>query len=236
MDYYIYYILLENNKYYISSFSSKNIVIDNLLSLKTPDWLLINRPIRILQVIGKNPNYLLEDYMYDFMRQIGINNVRGDTLDNCILTSVDIKKITNKIAMTNYVPNSYLHVIKEENYNNCSSNLIYRSPIVINEMINKPYFTPIPNDNTLNSVDIYSIHSMINNGNYFDKNFNSYNLIIYIEDSWRGYIYKSSDDTLTITIGNTPNYKDFWISIANLSLTETDLSRDYHILHLLKKC
>lgn len=106
----------------------------------------------------------------------------------------------------------------------------------INEMINKPYFTPIPNDNTLNLVDIDSIHSMINNGNYFDKNFNSYNLIIYIEDSWRGYIYKSSDDTLTITIGTTPNYKDFWISIENLSLTETDLSRDYHILHLLKKC
>ena len=51
---YIYYILLENRKFYVASYKTKLRTIDDIKatsSLSGPDWLLINRPLGIIKII-----------------------------------------------------------------------------------------------------------------------------------------------------------------------------------------
>ena len=68
MNIYIYYILLENRKYYLTTyFFPDKTIRDILLSISyvSPEWLLTNRPLSILKVVPKSKTIIMEDYIID---------------------------------------------------------------------------------------------------------------------------------------------------------------------------
>ena len=79
-SYYIYYILLENKKFYVTNYNTKLVTIDDIKktsALSGPDWLVRNRPLSIIKIIENNPIFSMEDYVINYMCIEGIQNVRG---------------------------------------------------------------------------------------------------------------------------------------------------------------
>lgn len=113
---YIYYILLENNKYYLTSYKTKLLKLSEILlsiSKSAPDWLLINKPIRILKIIECNGLYSMENYIIDFMKIHGVKNVRGDIINDVILPTLLEKYLNERIQNIN-ITTKYLNYIEEE--------------------------------------------------------------------------------------------------------------------------
>lgn len=103
---YIYYILLENRKFYVASYKTKMITIDDIKAtsaLSGPDWLLINRPLAIIKIIESNPLFSMEDYVLNYMSIEGVQNVRGGIYINNYITPETEKLITIKMNRT-HVP------------------------------------------------------------------------------------------------------------------------------------
>lgn len=103
---YIYYILLENKKYYVTSYNTKLMTIDDIKAtsaLGGPDWLLINRPLAIIKIVASNPLFSMEDYVLNYMSIEGIQNVRGSIYINCYISPETENLIISKMNRT-YVP------------------------------------------------------------------------------------------------------------------------------------
>lgn len=103
---YIYYILLENSKFYVASYKTKTITIDDIKAtsaLSGPDWLLINRPLTIIKIIESNPLFLMEDYVINYMSIEGIQNVRGSIYISSYISPETESLIINKMNIT-HVP------------------------------------------------------------------------------------------------------------------------------------
>jgi hypothetical protein len=98
---FIYYLLLENDKYYITSYIEPTKSIENIIYSVTclsPEWLFINRPIKILKIIEKSDTISMFEYIIDYMRRQGIDNVRGDTMSNLNFSLQLRTHIQRKIA------------------------------------------------------------------------------------------------------------------------------------------
>lgn len=103
---YIYYILLENKKFFVASYKTKLITIDDIKAtsaLSGPDWLLINRPLAIIKIIASNPLFSMEDYVINFMSIEGIQNVRGSIYINSYILPETESLILSKMKRI-YVP------------------------------------------------------------------------------------------------------------------------------------
>lgn len=105
---FIYYLLLENDKYYITSYIEPTKTIENIISslmCLSPEWLIINRPIKILKIIEKSETISMFEYIVHYMRHKGIDNVRGDTLSNLHFSLQLHTHIQAKI--TNYIETNH---------------------------------------------------------------------------------------------------------------------------------
>ena len=103
---YIYYIMLENRKFYVESYKTKLMTIDDIkatTALSGPDWLLINRPLAIIKIIESNPMFSMEDYVINYMSIEGVQNVRGGVYINNYISPETETLIISKMNRT-YVP------------------------------------------------------------------------------------------------------------------------------------
>lgn len=103
---YIYYILLENRKFYVASYKTKLMLIDDIKAISAlsgPDWLLINRPLAIIKIIESNPIFSMEDYVINYMSIEGIQNVRGSIYKNSYISPETESLIIGKMNKI-YVP------------------------------------------------------------------------------------------------------------------------------------
>lgn len=145
---YLYYILLENNKYYLTCYNQPNKTIQDILliySYNCPDWLLINRPIKILKIIYKNPNYSMKDYIICFIRKKGINNVRGNMIPSLILSNETLIYINNTIARIKVDYYEECEFDEDENYNNDDGDDNYNNDSENNINNNKSRFNIVYN-------------------------------------------------------------------------------------------
>ena len=110
---YIYYILLEKNKYYVSVRENKYTLCDEFIKVGKPDWLLVYKPIRILKIIEQHDEYTVCDYVIDLMKKKGIENVRGEMIDDFSISTHKKQSIKEKIKTIN-IPMTYLEYIEEE--------------------------------------------------------------------------------------------------------------------------
>ena len=136
--YYIYYILLEKNKYYLTKYKTRLVTIDDIktsVATEGSDWLLIYNPICIFDIVEYNSRYSVKDYVIDFMIQHGLQNVRGDYLRNVVLSNKDKDEIYAK-CLQNF-PTYYSESEKNNIDNIDNINKIYCSP---NNKINNSMF------------------------------------------------------------------------------------------------
>ena len=99
MNLYFYFVHLNNDKYYVLLFENNNLTLNNLYNniSPMPDWLLINAPIKVLDRIKYTGNFSLDDYVMLYMNKFGVDNVRGGTFSDVILSPEQKHKINIKM-------------------------------------------------------------------------------------------------------------------------------------------
>lgn len=96
--YQVYILKLENGKYFVGHTQS----IENLNSQITKnhiEWLVINPYIKILKVINNCDKFDVDKYTKKYMEVYGIDNVRGGTYYQPILTTEIINQIKKEIKI-----------------------------------------------------------------------------------------------------------------------------------------
>lgn len=84
---YITLIELQNNKYYVICTEKKNFNIESLYKNNIEDWILINKALSIKSSCRKSDNRTLDECVMIYMSTYGMNNVRGGSFSNVILTN-----------------------------------------------------------------------------------------------------------------------------------------------------
>lgn len=102
MNLYFYLVYLGNDKYYVLLSENENFVLDDLygntaLMEPMPDWLLINKPIKVLERIPYTGNFSLNDHVVLYMEKYGIDKVRGGTYIDVVLTFNQKKAIEENV-------------------------------------------------------------------------------------------------------------------------------------------
>lgn len=123
MELYYYLILLSSNKYYVTLSELSDYNIHDAYGNNAPmesvcDWLLINKPVRILKKIKYNGTNSLNDHVILFMKEYGIANVRGGSYINVALTLEEKRCIHDT---TSRISNKQLPREKEVVTKNCLS-------------------------------------------------------------------------------------------------------------------
>jgi hypothetical protein len=92
----IYILELENDKYYIGFTNNPEFTLDNHIATL---WTLTYTPIKLIKMID-DCNINDEDiYTLYYMKEFGIENVRGGSFYKLILNDDDIISIKNKIEI-----------------------------------------------------------------------------------------------------------------------------------------
>uniref|UniRef100_A0A6C0H8M4 GIY-YIG domain-containing protein n=1 Tax=viral metagenome TaxID=1070528 RepID=A0A6C0H8M4_9ZZZZ len=92
---YIYILQLENNKYYIGKTLNPEFILDTLSKddSKDSEWIQMNKPIRLHELIPKCEDYDEDLYTKIYMNKYGIDNVRGGQYKQIILNDATIKHL-----------------------------------------------------------------------------------------------------------------------------------------------
>ena len=121
---YIYVLALNCNKYYIGKTSNPHFRIEQHFNFNGSNWTKKYKPIKILEIIPNCDNFDEDKYTLEYMKNYGIENVRGGsfceiTLDNSHITT--IKKMILGSSNKCYICNEFGHFANE-----CNKNLISR--------------------------------------------------------------------------------------------------------------
>lgn len=101
--YYVYALLLENNKYYVGITTSINLRFNKHISGRGSKWTAIYKPIRVIYLTSlgytTEKNALLEEnfHTHRLMNDYGYQNVRGGSLCSVVLNEHQVKKAFNKM-------------------------------------------------------------------------------------------------------------------------------------------
>jgi len=100
---FVYIISLENNKYYVFFSIDPHIRIDTFKVPYQLNWLLINKPIRIIEKLPYSNGFSINDYVFDYMKNYGINSTRGGDFSQVVLSKHQEYEISLYIdTNTNY--------------------------------------------------------------------------------------------------------------------------------------
>lgn len=124
----IYFLYLENDKYYVGRTDNLNSRIDNHFNNIGSMWTKKYKPIKIIKII-KNCDYFDEDkYTIKLMAKYGINNVRGGSFTRINLTNEE-KNIIQK--MINNATNRCFNCYSQDHFlTNCPNNKIYNADMI----------------------------------------------------------------------------------------------------------
>jgi hypothetical protein len=87
------------NHYYIGSTSNSDIDISQLYNHN--NWIYKYKPIEIIKIITNCNKYDEDKYTLMYMDKYGIDNVRGGSFSNIILTDIEVQIIQKMISNTN---------------------------------------------------------------------------------------------------------------------------------------
>ena len=101
--YYIFILKLENESYFLGKTPNPNFKLENLhiLYKRLPDFIVINKPIKIIEFIPDCTEQEVDKYTLKYMKKYGIRNVRGGTYDSHYLSEENRNRIKHLIATKN---------------------------------------------------------------------------------------------------------------------------------------
>jgi hypothetical protein len=95
----IYIIELENSKYYVGKSDNHNLRIENHNNNLGSEWTKLYKPVRTIDVIHNVNDFDEDKYTLATMRTYGIDNVRGGSFSQCVLTD-PVRDIINTMLRT----------------------------------------------------------------------------------------------------------------------------------------
>jgi len=95
----IYIIELENSKYYVGKSDNHNLRIENHNNNLGSEWTKLYKPVRTIDVIHTVDDFDEDKYTLATMRTYGIDNVRGGSFSQCVLTD-SVRDIINTMLCT----------------------------------------------------------------------------------------------------------------------------------------
>lgn len=98
---YIYVLGLENNKYYIGKTVNPDIRIDDHSSSNGSYWTKMYKPNTVIEIIPNCDDFDEDKYTLKYMGMYGINNVRGGSFCEIILSTEIFNTITHMLKSTN---------------------------------------------------------------------------------------------------------------------------------------
>jgi hypothetical protein len=98
---FIYILKLENNKFYIGKTENAEIRIENHFENNGSEWTKIHKPLSIIEIIPNCDNYDEDKYVFIYMNEYGIENVRGGSFVQIELNNEYINVIQHILKSTN---------------------------------------------------------------------------------------------------------------------------------------
>ena len=86
---YIYVLQLEKGKYYVGKTKNPYFRFENHFYSSGSEWVILYKPIRILELIADCDDYDEDKYTLIYMDKYGIDNVRGGSF-----TTIELDKFT----------------------------------------------------------------------------------------------------------------------------------------------
>ncbi len=128
----IYVLKLENNKFYVGKTNNPIIRLEQHFNNNGSAWTKVNKPIDIIEIIPNCDEFDEDKYTIKYMKQYGIDNVRGGSFCNIELEEEHINTITRMInGSNNKCYNcggnhfySFCSLMKKNEYNNCKNNVL----------------------------------------------------------------------------------------------------------------
>jgi hypothetical protein len=99
-DKYIYFLELESEKYYVGKTTNPDVRIDNHTN-GASHWTMVYKPRKIIDIIPNCDDYDEDKYTLKYMNQYGIDNVRGGSFCEVVLSQEKIKIITQMLNSAN---------------------------------------------------------------------------------------------------------------------------------------
>lgn len=119
---YVYILELENNKYYVGKTTNPNIRINNHFNSHGSNWTKLYKPIKVLDLISNCDDFDEDKFTVKFMKEYGIENVRGGSFCEMILSS---ENITTLKKMINTSSNSCFYCGNKNHFsNNCMKKIM----------------------------------------------------------------------------------------------------------------
>lgn len=138
---YIYILQLESNKYYIGKTTNPSFCIQT--HLNGIPWTQLYKPIGICDIISNCDEYDEDKYTIKYMKEYGINNVRGGSFSTVKLNDsniITLKQMVNGSIDKCYICGSPAHI--GENCNNDDNNI--KSLFMNIYYYITSWFTPVP--------------------------------------------------------------------------------------------
>ncbi len=100
---YVYVLRLTNNKFFVSSTYNLYPTLKDMFSKhdKKHNWLLLYHPLYVDSIIADCNDNDEYEYLIKYIRNHGVDNVRGRLFDSSIHASESIREIMEKINKDN---------------------------------------------------------------------------------------------------------------------------------------
>jgi len=132
---YIYILELTNNKYYIGKTNNAEIRIENHFDNKGAEWTKLYKPIKLIELIQNCDNYDEDKYVFKYMNQYGIDNVRGGSFVQIELNNEYKNVIQHILNSTNDI--CFVCNLPGHFGNNCKQKVITNNNITLNNKEDK---------------------------------------------------------------------------------------------------
>lgn len=93
----VYVIELENNKYYIGKTHGTDTRISDHFNSSGSAWTRKYKPVKVIETISNCDDYDEDKYVLKYMNQYGIENVRGASYSQVVLSDSTIKSIQSRL-------------------------------------------------------------------------------------------------------------------------------------------
>ena len=182
----IYILELENNKFYVGKTSKIEKRFNDHINGQGSEFTKIYKPIQIYKIYKELSEFDEDNYTKKYMKLFGIDNVRGGTYCNVVLSKHQIDLLNKELCTTN---NTCYRCGRDTHYaNNCYANTHINGTILSNKIENNIY-SKVNNSINYNSLITQFKSLSINDTIYNNINDTFSNTVSVVKSIYRYFKY-----------------------------------------------